>query len=302
MTRRVLITGVTGFAGSHLAELVLREHPEVEVYGTWRWRSRMENLAGCRDQVRLVECDLRDPVAVRRTLEEVRPDVVCLQEIMSVDEGFPAGAIERPLANPGPQPAGACRGNTQFRFGTGLYDTTGPLGGNPTGHGDLFGMVVPPQIPQGIDTRLFARAFAIASPCNGKRVVFVSTDLGAISALVRQEVLKTIAADPLLAPFYAAENVMLSATHTHSAGGGFGVPVLPDLSSTLPALINNPVVWLESAVFSNAGFDSDNFQAIVQGIVQAIRRAQANLEAHPQPAPSATRRPPYAADKWCSTR
>ena len=194
-------------------------------------------------------------------------------------------AIERPLANPGPQPAGACRGNTQFRFGTGLYDTTGPLGGNPTGHGDLFGMVVPPQIPQGIDTRLFARAFAIASPCNGKRVVFVSTDLGAISALVRQEVLKTIAADPLLAPFYAAENVMLSATHTHSAGGGFGVPVLPDLSSTLPALINNPVVWLESAVFSNAGFDSDNFQAIVQGIVQAIRRAQANLEAHPQPAP-----------------
>ena len=66
MTRRVLITGVTGFAGSHLAELVLREHPEVEVYGTWRWRSRMENLAGCRDQVRLVECDLRDPVAVDR--------------------------------------------------------------------------------------------------------------------------------------------------------------------------------------------------------------------------------------------
>lgn len=41
---RVLITGITGFAGSHLAEYVLAEHPTVAVYGTYRWRSRMENL------------------------------------------------------------------------------------------------------------------------------------------------------------------------------------------------------------------------------------------------------------------
>ena len=41
---RVLITGITGFAGSHLAEHLLAEHPDVAVYGTYRWRSRMENL------------------------------------------------------------------------------------------------------------------------------------------------------------------------------------------------------------------------------------------------------------------
>src|SRR3546814_8772375 len=69
---------------------------------------------------------------------------------------------------------------------------------------------------------------------------------------------------------------------THSAGGGFGVPELPDLSSTLPTIINNPLVYVESLVFSNAGFDSDNFHAIVNGIVEAIRRAHANLEAHSQ--------------------
>jgi neutral ceramidase len=190
--------------------------------------------------------------------------------------------IETPITNAGPQPAGSCSGNEQFRFGSGIYDTTGPIGGNPTGHGDLFGMVVPPQVPMGIDTRLYARAFDIESPCNGKRVVFVSIDLGAISALIHQEVLKQIAADPELAPLYSADNVMISATHTHSAGGGFGVPELPDLSSTLPAIINDPVVYVESLVFSNAGFDSDNFNAIVNGITQAIRRAHANLEAHAQ--------------------
>ena len=42
---RALITGITGFAGSHLAEYLLSEQPEVEVFGTHRWRSRMENIA-----------------------------------------------------------------------------------------------------------------------------------------------------------------------------------------------------------------------------------------------------------------
>ncbi len=41
---RVLITGITGFAGSHLAEY-LHALPGVEVYGIHRWRSRLDNLA-----------------------------------------------------------------------------------------------------------------------------------------------------------------------------------------------------------------------------------------------------------------
>lgn len=230
---------------------------------------------------RAAQCVIDDP---RRAVGST-PDVVINGVSYSSSHKPDApGYIDRPLANPGPQPTGACNGNTQYRFGSGLYDTTGPIGGNPTGHGDLFGMVVPPQVPQGIDTRLFARAFVIESPCNGKRVAFVSTDVGAISGIVHQEVLKRLADDPLTAPYYTEDNVMLSATHTHSAGGGFGVPELPDVSATLPAAINNPLVWVESLVFSNAGFDKDNFNAIVNGMVQAIRRAHANLEAHPQAA------------------
>ncbi len=36
---RVLITGITGFVGSHLAEHLLVSQPEVEIFGLRRWRS-----------------------------------------------------------------------------------------------------------------------------------------------------------------------------------------------------------------------------------------------------------------------
>jgi GDP-4-dehydro-6-deoxy-D-mannose reductase len=73
---KALITGITGFAGSHLAEYLLAEHPEVEVYGTYRWRSRMDNVEHLRGRIRLVECDLRDFSSVLATLERTRPDYV----------------------------------------------------------------------------------------------------------------------------------------------------------------------------------------------------------------------------------
>ncbi len=73
---RALITGITGFAGSHLAELLLSEHPEVEVYGTYRWRSRRENIAHLDHRVQLREADLRDYSSLHTLLAEVRPDAV----------------------------------------------------------------------------------------------------------------------------------------------------------------------------------------------------------------------------------
>lgn len=73
---RALITGITGFAGSHLAELILEEHPEVEIFGTYRWRSRRDNILQVEDRVRLLETDLRDYSSVHSTLAESRPDLV----------------------------------------------------------------------------------------------------------------------------------------------------------------------------------------------------------------------------------
>lgn len=73
---RALITGITGFAGSHLADYLLAEHPEVEVWGTCRWRSRMENVEHLRDRVHFVECELRDAVSTLTAIEQARPDYV----------------------------------------------------------------------------------------------------------------------------------------------------------------------------------------------------------------------------------
>lgn len=71
---RVLITGITGFAGSHLAEYILEHHPDVEIVGTYRWRSRMENIHHIRERITLVEADLRDPVAMVNLLDRYRPE------------------------------------------------------------------------------------------------------------------------------------------------------------------------------------------------------------------------------------
>src|ERR1051326_2472537 len=58
--RRVLITGVTGFAGSHLVDYLLTRS-DFELHGIWRWRSRTENIEHLAPgAISLHECDLRD--------------------------------------------------------------------------------------------------------------------------------------------------------------------------------------------------------------------------------------------------
>jgi len=70
---RVLITGITGFAGSHLADHCL-EHRGVDVYGIIRWRSRTENIEHLEGKIKLLECDLRDATSTRDVIEEIHPD------------------------------------------------------------------------------------------------------------------------------------------------------------------------------------------------------------------------------------
>ncbi len=64
---RVLITGITGFAGSHLAEY-LHTLDGVEVFGIHRWRSRLDNLVdlAAAGALHSVEPGASDPEVIRR--------------------------------------------------------------------------------------------------------------------------------------------------------------------------------------------------------------------------------------------
>jgi GDP-4-dehydro-6-deoxy-D-mannose reductase len=71
---RVLITGITGFVGSHLAEWVLRQ--DAEVVGAVRWRSSTEHVDHLRERLTLIQADLRDLSSARTLMERAEPDYI----------------------------------------------------------------------------------------------------------------------------------------------------------------------------------------------------------------------------------
>ena len=70
---KCLITGITGFAGSHLAEYLL-SRGDCEVHGTMRWRSRTENITQLGDRITTHGCDIRDATAMYELIRDLKPD------------------------------------------------------------------------------------------------------------------------------------------------------------------------------------------------------------------------------------
>ncbi len=92
---KVLVTGITGFAGSHMSEFLLQQ-PDVQIFGIYRRRSRLEYLEGdagrlhmiepgvasvetlqrafAPDKINLIDCDLLDAFSVHKLIGAVRPD------------------------------------------------------------------------------------------------------------------------------------------------------------------------------------------------------------------------------------
>ncbi|HUP34670.1 MAG TPA: GDP-mannose 4,6-dehydratase [Candidatus Limnocylindria bacterium] len=68
---RLLITGITGFVGSYMAEHALTQG--AVVFGSIRWRSKTDNIDHLRSKVTLIESDLRDLSSVRALLETANP-------------------------------------------------------------------------------------------------------------------------------------------------------------------------------------------------------------------------------------
>jgi GDP-4-dehydro-6-deoxy-D-mannose reductase len=84
-TVSVLITGITGFVGSHLADYILSlndnyktfPNPQrYKVYGTIRRRSNKENVKHILDKIELIECEITDFKSVYYTILKSKPDKI----------------------------------------------------------------------------------------------------------------------------------------------------------------------------------------------------------------------------------
>jgi GDP-mannose 4,6-dehydratase len=134
---RVLITGITGMVGSHLAEYVLAEHPGVEVHGLVRWRSPLDHIRGIQHRVRLHEAELRDLHSLIRVLGEVRPQRIfhlAAQSYVSSSFTAPADTL-----------------HTNVIGTTNLLDAVRLAGIDPKIHicssSEVYGQVKPDEVP-----------------------------------------------------------------------------------------------------------------------------------------------------------
>ena len=75
MSEKILITGITGFVGSHLADSALTKGHTV--YGLKRWNlSRMRNVRHIIDKINWIDCDLTDSVSTTKAIKQSNPDKI----------------------------------------------------------------------------------------------------------------------------------------------------------------------------------------------------------------------------------
>lgn len=140
--------------------------------------------------------------------------------------------------------------DNNYLIGIGKHDITGSAA-----EIGMMGYAVPDQLSSGIHNRQFARAYIVVDPNTDTRIVFVNVDAGALFQAVNQGVIKKL--EEKFKGLYNTHNVVLSATHTHSAIGG----------QSHYALYN----------FTIFGFIKQNYDAHVDGIVAAIEEAHNTL-------------------------
>ncbi len=74
--KKVLITGVTGFVGSHLLDLLARNKTEYKLYGIAREKSSLSKIKHSLDAIELINCDLINSTATFEVIKNVSPDYI----------------------------------------------------------------------------------------------------------------------------------------------------------------------------------------------------------------------------------
>ncbi|MEV8503983.1 neutral/alkaline ceramidase [Actinoplanes sp. NPDC051475] len=146
-------------------------------------------------------------------------------------------------------PAPASAAPSGYQVGVGIGDITGEAA-----EVGMLGYADPTQTTSGLASRQWARAFVVADAA-GHHVAFVSTEIDFVTQAVQMEVLKRLRAKH--GSTYTDQNVVLTATHTHSGPGGYSEYTMWNLTTL--------------------GFEAPVFEAIVSGIVRAVDAADAGL-------------------------
>jgi neutral ceramidase len=139
----------------------------------------------------------------------------------------------------------------EYLVGRGISDITGPAAENGMMGYSKFG-----QNTTGIQQRLRARAFITVDRASGQRVAYVNADLQSIFQAQHDAVLDKLQAK--YGELYNERNVLLNATHTHSGPGGQSHNLAYNLSIL--------------------GFQKQAFDATVDGIVEAVVKANDDLK------------------------
>lgn len=94
---RVLITGITGMVGSHLADY-LTENTNWEIHGLLRWRSPLNNISHLIEdingnKIKLHYGDLHDSISIENAVKQSKPDYV----FHLAAQSFPRTSFDAPL-------------------------------------------------------------------------------------------------------------------------------------------------------------------------------------------------------------
>lgn len=77
MKEKVLITGITGFVGSHLADFIIEKKSNVKLYGLKRWHlSNLKNIKHIINKINLYDCDITDPISTREMINKINPNTI----------------------------------------------------------------------------------------------------------------------------------------------------------------------------------------------------------------------------------
>ena len=72
---KILITGVTGFVGSHMLDFLVK-NTNSQIFGLKRMNSQLRNIHHAIDKIELLDGDLNDQASMLKIIETIKPDKV----------------------------------------------------------------------------------------------------------------------------------------------------------------------------------------------------------------------------------